>query len=96
MTLAEINQFIEAMNNREKLELTRNYLLSTQIASFVNIVMSGKDIPSIEEVYPHLYQKESPQAQKDITYLKTMAYKDKMLQYAERYNKWRKKKEAHE
>lgn len=74
--------------------MVKSYLLSSQIASFVNMVMNGKNIPPIEKVYPHLYQTEEPKVKQDIKYLKTMAYKDKMLQYAERYNKWRNKKEA--
>lgn len=77
---------------RVKEQLSTTYNTAQLVASFVGLSMNGKDIPTIEEVFPSVFQKQVKE--EDITEreVKAMALqKDIWVAYAERFNKQRQK-----
>jgi hypothetical protein len=65
MTLAEVDRFITGATWRMKTKAQYDYALASVIGCYSARVVSEKvEIPSIEEVYPHLFDKvveEKPQ-----------------------------------
>lgn len=74
-----------------KEKLLMNYNLATMIALFVNNTMSGKEIPSINELYPAIYGEEK-KPEEDDDYKAMMLYKEQMIDYANEYNLMRRDK----
>ena len=80
----------------EKKQLSLAYLQSSQTANFIGMIMNGKNIPPIEELYPNLFIDET-QSDEDLTeleYKKMMFLKDQMSEYVQDYNRFRRKQEA--
>lgn len=82
MTYKEIVIFIE---QRSKSQMINNYNLAMQIAQFVNLGLNGKQIPSIEELYPGVFTPSKPEEDN-----RWMLWKERMIDYAHEYNKRRK------
>lgn len=62
MTIAEVSRYIEAYNRRkrreEKDKAINNYILADLIGASVGRLFKG-NYPSIEEVYPSLFEDEA-------------------------------------
>jgi hypothetical protein len=82
MTYKEIMVFIE---ERSKLQLVNNYNLANQVAQFVNLGLNGKPIPSINEIYPGLFEPKNEPVEDN----RWMLWKERMIDYAHEYNKRR-------
>jgi len=82
MTYKEITIFIE---EHSKYDLINNYNLAKNIAYFVNLGLNGKPIPSINEIYPGLFNTVS----KPVEDNRWMLWKERMIDYAHEYNKRR-------
>lgn len=59
LTIGEISRYINA---KLKSGIRNNYNLASLIASFVNISINGKSLPTIERLYPSLFFEEVAEA----------------------------------
>ena len=57
-TLDEIKLYIKAYNDKLKEDISLAYMESKNTALFVGCVLAGKQIPSLLDLYPGLYQNE--------------------------------------
>lgn len=87
MTLKEINTFIKAIQQKEKMNRTQTYLVASLTANFVGCVMNGKQIPPIHQVFPEVYEELAQKEQEEQDYRAMMLYKEQMLDYAIAVNK---------
>lgn len=69
------------------MELMNNYNLAAQVAQFVNLGLNGKPIPPISELYPGVFTQNKP-VEEDNRWL---LWKERMIDYANEYNKRRHK-----
>lgn len=80
MTVAEVSRAIESDNRRYKIELkaraTMDYALAGMIGAFVSNALSPNEakIPSIEQIYPSLFEEEVEKKQNDINVARFMQY----------------------
>lgn len=58
MTLGEVIDYIKAYNIKERNDCKKMYLLADLISSFVWTKYSNKKIPSYEEIFPPMDEKE--------------------------------------
>lgn len=58
MTFGEIKNYIMALTNKIKNDISKNYGLAVMISSFTNRASHGKPAPSLEELYPSLFKSE--------------------------------------
>ena len=87
MTIKEINIFIRAVQEREKVKYSTTYLQSSLTANFVGCVINGKEIPPIHQIFPELFKDEERIAQEKQEQLRQMLYKEQMLDWAMAVNK---------
>lgn len=87
MTLKELNQFIEAIQEKEKINRLNAYLQASLTANFVGCILGGKQIPPIHQVFPENYQELAQKEQEEQDYKAMMLYKEQMLDYAMAVNK---------
>ena len=85
MTIKEINIFLGAYQEKEKLSYSKAYLQASLVANFVGCIINGKTIPPIHQVFPELYTDEIEQERKQ--YMAEMLYKEQMLDWANAVNK---------
>ena len=64
MTLREAIDYIKAYNIKERNDSRKMYLLADLISSFVWVKYNGKKIPSYEEVFPPIDEKEEEERNK--------------------------------
>ncbi len=90
-----MNDVIEAYNAKEKKQIELSYLQASQTANFIGMILNGKNIPPIDELYPNMYQEQSSNEDiTDVEFKKMMFLKDQMISYAQDYNNFRRKQEA--
>lgn len=86
MTLKEINAFIKAVQEKEKMNRLNAYLQASMTANFVGDILSGKPIPPIQNVFPELFDDLLKKQQEEQDYKAMMLYKEQMLDYAKAVN----------
>lgn len=65
------------------------YEQSVLTATFVGAMLSGKQIPSIQEIYPSLFD-DTEETKKEDDDLRKMAFlRDQFIDFAERHNQQR-------
>ena len=58
MTIKEMNIFIRAVQEREKVKYSTTYLQASLTANFVGCIINGKEIPPIHKIFPELFDDE--------------------------------------
>ena len=94
MTLKELLQYLNAVQEREKHKRQEQYLQASLTASFIGCVWGNKPIPPIHQVFPEIFEEtvQSEQTQQDKDYMAMMLYKEQMLDFANYHNKRRQAK----
>ncbi len=98
-TIGEIKIYLEVYKQQEEARveetLTANYNIAYLTASFVGCSLSGKAIPSIQEVFPNMFRNTIDENQRKENENKAWAmYKEQMLDYMIAHNKHRAKRKA--
>lgn len=69
MSVAELRRHLEAWNRREKRllqkEARETYTLASLIGAAVSRVLSGSDFPTLENVFPGLFEDEDKPVEKE-------------------------------
>jgi ribosomal protein L29 len=99
MTIAEVYRHIEAREKIRKIEAQEkasyDYILSSLIAKGFCIAMGAKDnFPSIEEVYPEIFEETKEIRKEAIEKKKAELSALRFKQFAQSYNNNRKNKEV--
>lgn len=76
-----------------KQQLQTTYNTAQLVAQFVGLSMNGKQIPTIQEIFPSVFQEvvEDTESQEEIDKKAMALQKDIWVAYAERFNKQRQK-----
>ena len=88
MTIGEVTLIVEAYNKKQeeeyKIQLSLDYQLASNIAYFVGLTLNGKQIPSLQKVYPSLFNEVEQKEVKSSTIQKEL-----LIDFAIRHNKMR-------
>lgn len=88
MTVGEVTLIVEAYNKKQeeeyKIQLSLDYQLASNIAYFVGLALNGKQIPSLQKIYPSLFNEVE---QKEVK--SSAIQKELLIDFAIRHNKMR-------
>lgn len=88
MTIGEVTLIVEAYNKKQeeqyKIQLSLDYQLASNIAYFVGLALNGKQIPSLQKIYPSLFNEVEQKEVKSSTIQKEL-----LIDFAIRHNKMR-------
>lgn len=87
MTLYEIEIVCDSYNQKQqedfKTKIAMNYNLANLTSIFVNLRMNGKEIPTLQQTYPDLFEGEQEEAE-DMSW---QIYKEQFMDFANSHNK---------
>lgn len=86
LTMGEIQVVLDALSQTIKENIARNYNLATMIAMFTRATFSGKDIPSIETLYPKVFKEQQEEETNDCGW---MRFKEEFTDYSNKFNQMR-------
>lgn len=78
-----INAYRENQEERTKERISDNYQIALLTSIFTNRANNGKQPPTLQELYPNLFEDELPKEEVDNSWI---YYKEQMLDYAVQHN----------